>query len=99
MRFNPKEAWNSAKIIYVGEKSHQKHSTIMSMLLLYGNTAITDVENASVLGPHFSRIFCTDLPVDWYTLEEVRQRDVMQEIDQPISWDEIKAAVKKLTNI
>ena len=36
--------------------------------------------------------------IDWSTLEEVIQREVMQEIDQPISWNELKMSVIKLTN-
>ena len=54
--------------------------------------------NSSVLGIYFSKVFCDNRPVDWSGLDEVRQRYVMKEIDQPISWDELKASVKKSTN-
>ena len=50
-----------------------------------GKDATTDMENALVLGPHFSKVFCAKYPVDWSALDESRQGDVMQEIDQPIS--------------
>ena len=66
----------------------------MRMRLPNGNTATTEAENSSVPGPHFDKVFCVDIPVHWSGLDEVRQRDAMQEIDQPISWDEIKAAEK-----
>ena len=68
------------------------------MQLLYGNTTTIDVDNALVLGTHFAKVFCANLPVDWFALYEVRQIDVMQEIDQPISWAELKAAGTKFTN-
>ena len=70
----------------------------MRMQLLYGNTTTTDVDNALVLGPHFAKVFCANLPVEWFALYEVRKIDAMQEIYQPISWDEIKTTVTKLIN-
>ena len=70
----------------------------MRMRLPNGNTAKTDAGNASVLGAHFTKVFCTYLPFEWSTLEELIQRNFIQEIYQPISWDELKAEVKILTN-
>ena len=98
MRFNTKEAWKSVKIISGGETSHHENPTITRMRLPDGNTAKTDAQNAYVLGPQFSKVFCADRPIGWSALDEVRQRDVTQEIYQPISWDELKAAVTNLTN-
>ena len=51
-----------------------------------------------VLGPNFYEVFCANLPSDWTVLYEVRQRNVMHELDHTISWDEIKAAVINPTN-
>ena len=70
----------------------------MSMLLPDGTTATIDAENSSVLGPKFAKVFFSNLPVEWSELYELKQRDGMQEIYQPISWDELKAAVPKFTN-
>ena len=81
MRCNPKEAWKSVKIIYGGDTSHLKNTTIMRMRLPDGNTATTNADNASVLGPHFAKVFLANHPVKWSKLEEVIQRDVMQEFD------------------
>ena len=78
MRFNPKEEWKSSKLLSGGEASYHKKSTIMSIQLPDGNTTITDAGNVSVLGPHFAKFFCVNLPVDLFALYEVRQRDAMQ---------------------
>ena len=51
-----------------------------------------------VLGPHFAKVCCANHLVDWPELYEVRQRDVMQEIGQTISWGGLNAAVPKFTN-
>ena len=87
MSFNPKDAWKSVKILYAGKTSHHKHPTIMMMWLTDRNTTTTDADNSLVLGPYFAKVFCANLTFDWSILTEVRQIDVMQEIDQPISWD------------
>ena len=58
------------------------------------NTAIPEANNALVLGPNLAKVFFANLPVDWSALDELRQRDVMQEMDQPIKWYELKTAVK-----
>ena len=98
MCLNTEEAWKSDKILYGGETSRYKNLTIMRMRLPDGSNATTDAENSTVLAPHFAKVFCANRPIDWSELEEAIQIDVMQEIDQPVSWDKLKAAVTKLTN-
>ena len=98
MRFNTKEAWKSVKILSGSETNHHENPTIMMMRIPDGSTATTETENSLVLGTNFFKVFCSDRPIDWYVLDEVRQREFMQEIDQPISWDELKAVVINLTN-
>ena len=58
----------------------------------------TDAENASVFGPHFHRVFNNHIPIYWPVLDKIKQREVMYEIDQPISWDEINKSTTKLAN-
>ena len=70
----------------------------MRIWLTNGNNATTDAENALLLRPHFAKVCCSDWPVDWSALDEVRQRDAMQEIDQPILRDELNPEVTKFKN-
>ena len=55
-------------------------------------------ENASVFGPHFHRLFNNHRPIDWPVLDNIKQIEVMDELDQHISWDEIKKYTTELSN-
>ena len=98
MRFDPKEAWRSVKILAGGLTSHHEKLTVMRMRLPNGDLATTDAKNASVLGPHFARVFQAKRPVDFTVLRGILQRLLIPELDRPISWAEIKKAVRKLAN-
>ena len=69
IRFNTKEAWKSVIILSNSETSHHESSTLMRVRLNDVNIATTDAWNSLVLGPHFAKVFCTDIPVDWYALD------------------------------
>ena len=56
----------------------------------------TDAENASICGPHVHRVFNNHIPIDWPVLYKIKQRYVMDELDHPISWGEIKTSTTKL---
>ena len=60
--------------------------------------ATNDAENSSVIGPHFHRVFNNYRPIDWPVLYKIKQREVMDKLDQPISWYEIKKSTTKLVN-
>ena len=90
MCFNPKAAWQSVCFLSGGDTSHHASPTIMWMRLPNGELATTDAENASVFGPHFHRVFNNHRPIDWPVLDKIKQIYVMDELDHPISWDEIK---------
>ena len=70
----------------------------MRMRLPNGELATTDAENTYIFGPHFHRVFNNHIPIDWYVLDKINQREVMDELDQPISWDEINKSTTKLAN-
>ena len=65
MSFNPKAAWESAKILTGGTTSHHAKPTIMQMRLPIEKLATTDKENAEVLGPHFEKVFNNYRPIEW----------------------------------
>ena len=68
------------------------------MRLLNRKLATTDTENTSVLGPHFHRFFKNHRLIDLPVLDRIKQREVMNELDHPISWDETKKATTNLAN-
>ena len=63
MRFNPKKAWESVKVLAGGMTSHQKTPTVMRIMLPTGSLASTDAENSSVMGPHFEKVYTNHLQV------------------------------------
>ena len=98
MRFNNKEAWESVCGLSEGDTSHPTLTTVMLIQLTNGELATTDAEIASVFGPHFHRIFNNHIPIDWPVLDKIKQREVMDKLDQTISWEEINKSATKLAN-
>ena len=70
----------------------------MPMGLPSGELATTDTENASVFGPQFHRVFNNHRLIDCLVLEKIKQRELMDKLDHPISWYKIKKATAKLSN-
>ena len=96
MSFNPKAAWESVKILTGGTTSHHAKPTIMRMRLTTGKLATTDKENAEVLGPDFEKVFNNHRPVEWNVIDEIKQRQTIHELNEPISWAELKTEIAKL---
>ena len=84
MRFNPKVAWESVKRLAGGMTSHHKTQTVMRLKLPTGKLATTDAENASIMGPHFKKVYTNHRPIDWTALNDIKQRDEMTELDERI---------------
>ena len=70
----------------------------MRMRLTNRELEMTDEENASVFGPQFHRVFNNNKNIDWPVLEDIKKRDVREEIDHPTSWGEIIKPTKTLSN-
>ena len=70
----------------------------MQMRLPNGELETTDAENVSVFGPYFHRVFKNYRPIDLPVLNKIKQIEVMDKQDKPISWDEINKATTKLAN-
>ena len=78
--------------------SHHKALTVMRFKLTNRNLAVTDAENASILGPHFKRVYTNHWKIDWTLLDDILQRMTMMELDTKITWEELKKAVTELAN-
>ena len=71
----------------------------MRLCLPNGELASTDKQNASVMGPHLSKVYPNHRPVIWEVTEDIEQRDTVPDIDHYIKWEEIKLAIAKLANV
>lgn len=98
MRFTPKTALESVKVLAGGLTSHHKAPTVMRLKLPCGKLASTDAENASVMGPHFEAVYTNHRKVAWRALAAILQRAEIIELDSVITWGELKQAVAKLKN-
>ena len=98
MRFNPQKTWESVKVLSGGMTSHHKAPTVMRLMLPTGTLAYTDAENASVMGPHFEKVYTNHQQVVWDTLVVIPQRSEMIELDSEITWEELQQAIAKLKN-
>ncbi len=69
------------------------------MKMTDGKLASNGKENMTVFGPHFDRVFNNDhRPVDPTILNNIPQRPILQDIDFPITFAEVDAAINKLKN-
>ena len=98
MRFNPNQAWESVKVLAGGKSSHHKAPTVMRLTLPSGKLATTDVENASIMGPHFEKVYTHYRPIDWKVLLDIEQRTISLELNSCISWEELRKGIAKLAN-
>ena len=94
MCFTLKEAWRSVKILTEDLKISRTAPTVMQLRFL----ATTDAENASVMGPHLVSIYQKHCLRIWEVLNNINQRNMMNNLDIPISWDKLKKAITKITN-
>ena len=98
MSFNPKATWESVMILTGGTTSHHEKPTIMRMRLSTGKLATTDKENTEVLGQHFKKVFNNHRPIEWHVIDKIKQLQTMYELNEPITWAELKTAIEKLAN-
>ncbi len=68
------------------------------MKMAGGKLTTNGKENMSVLGPHFNRVLNNHQPVDPTVLIDVPQCPTLSEIDSPITFEEVNAAINKLKN-
>ena len=68
------------------------------MRLPTGKLTTTEKENAEVLGPNFKKIFNKHRLIEWNVINDIKQRQTMYELNEPITWEELKTAIAKLAN-
>ena len=98
MKFTPKDAMKSVTILVGDKESHHDNPVVMRMWLPNGKLSTIDNKNASILAPHFKRVYTAHIPITWDALDYINQRDIIFQIDKPIEWDEFMQAIRKLAN-
>jgi hypothetical protein len=98
MRMDPCLAWEHICLLTKGESAHHEKKTMMAMRLPDGSCASNASENMSVFSPHFHRVYNTHRATNPILLDQVPQRHILWELDNPITWEEFSKAVTKLKN-
>jgi hypothetical protein len=70
----------------------------MAMKMTDGKLAANGKENMTVFGPHFNPVFNNHRPVDPTILDNIPQRPILHDIDSPITFAKVDAAINKLKN-
>ncbi len=68
------------------------------MKMTDGKLASNSKENMTVFGPHFDHVFNNHRPVDPTILDNISQRPILQDINSPITFAKVDAAINKLKN-
>ncbi len=63
------------------------------MKMANGKLATNGKENMAVFGPHFDRVFNDHCPVNRNILNSIPQRQTLHDIDSPITFKEVDAAI------
>jgi hypothetical protein len=92
----PKEAWKAAYEIRDGVKGHHKNPVVIKFRKKNGSLAANPAENAKVVEEHFTTVFNSKRPTLPNAVELIQQREISQELSDPPTWEEFKAAVVKL---
>ena len=66
------------------------------MKMANGKTATNSKENMEVLGPHFDKVYNNHHPIDFTILDDIPQCSTLSDIDSPIAYKEVDAAINKL---
>ncbi len=65
------------------------------MKMADGKLATNGKDNMTVFGPHFDHAFNNHRPVDPTILDDIPQRPTLHDIDSPITFAEVDAAINK----
>ena len=68
------------------------------MRLPSGNLAENDEENVRVFANHFKKVLNNHKATDTTVINEIKLREVMEELDKPPLWIEYICAIQELTN-
>ncbi len=98
MRTNPLVTWEYIRLLTGGSTAHHTKKVNMAMKMANGRPATNGKENMEVFGPHFEQVFNNHRPVNPTILADIPQRPTLHDINSPITFDDVNAAINKLTN-
>jgi hypothetical protein len=98
MKFDPKSAWAAVRELEAGLDGHHSKQSDMKMKMEDGSFAVSDKDNADIMGSHFKKVFNNHKPIDLSVLEELEQKPILDELGFTPTEGEIRAALRKIAN-
>ena len=77
---------------------HYSAPTLIQMRLPSGRLAENNEENVRVFANHFKKVLNNHKPTDREVVKNIDLREVMRELDVPLSWAEFICVIRELTN-
>jgi hypothetical protein len=96
MQSNPCVAWEYIHLLTGGTTVHHKKKAQMAMKMANGKLATNGKDNMAVFGPHFDHVFNNHCPVNPTTLTDIPKCPTLHDINSPITFVEVDAAINKL---
>jgi hypothetical protein len=94
------QAWQAIRILEKGSRAH--HRQLNPFNFCNPDTGITETTpaaNLKILHKHFHNVYNRDdAPVDHTVLDDIRQREVLPQIGEPPTMDEMQDAISSLAN-
>ena len=76
---------------------HHKTPDIMRFQLPNSTFSLTNEEHVEILCKHFISVYNSKVSIDWKILDELSNKEIITNLDIPLSLKEFKGAIKKLT--
>ena len=97
MAGDPKRAWEGIKTLQDGLTSHHKSSQTMKFKRENGCFTKNDKEHIDELHPHFHKVFNCNPAIDKNVFSKVHQYETMESLDESLTFEEFKDAIKALS--
>ena len=97
MKFTPKIAWQSIKLLQKGFSGHHHNKIQMNFLLPNGQLSSSDAEHLQILQPHFHKVYNRNAKVNIDIVKKTPNRPTLASLDLPLTFSEFEDALKKLT--
>ena len=98
MVYNLKEAWVHINMLNAGEKSYHSTPRVIKMRISGGRLAENDDTNMNLFMSHFKKVLNNNQLTHDTVLNNIRQREVMVELDAPPKWNNFEKVATELIN-
>jgi exonuclease III len=97
MARNPKRTWKQVRVLEAGLTGHHKQARTKRYVNTSGVEAMNDREDVENASEHFQKVYNRDdAPVDFSVLEDIKQREMLPELEREPEMLELVSAIKAM---